>query len=42
MDPEGCVGVHILLLILGSLSLVLVSVMTAGGFVVRRRGLRDS
>ena len=40
VDPEGCVGAHILLLILGSLSLVLVPSLTVGGLVVKRRLLK--
>jgi len=36
VDPEGCVGAHILLLILGSVSLVLMAAVTFGGVVFRR------
>lgn len=37
LDPEGCVGGHIVILLLGSLSLGAMAVMTACGLLVRRR-----
>lgn len=42
VDPEGCVGAHILILMLGSLSLVMISAMTPGGLVLGRRIRRAS
>lgn len=37
IDPEGCVGAHLMILLLGSVSLVAMGIATSVGFAARRR-----
>jgi hypothetical protein len=42
VDPEGCVGTHLMLLGLGTVSLVFMPLLVIIGLVVKHRQLRDS